>query len=633
MDIESQGYYNNARKLALKEYNKCISKGETGFLPSLEGLLQNIDIISEVNLGTIEIPLSKIVGTDSHLRSICFAKNFMPILKDESEFRTKWTNLCMSHLNEGIQHSIKVYEYMHWYYAIEGNKRVSVLRFFDAYSINAEVIRLIPKMDETDLNVLNYYQFLDFSKATGLMFIYFSKQENYKLLLNMLEGFEVPKGATENKFKYFEKYIFNVFDDIYSKLNQNKLDVSASDAFIEYSKIYGIPQVYDESELEFNLKAFIKDIRAIDKEDVTNLHTVPIDNEPSALIKSLTSLVVPSKKLKVAFVYARNIETSGWTYAHELGRLFVNAELADQIETSVIDNVPEDESAYEQIKALAETGIDVVFTTSPVFLNVTLKCAIEYPNIKFFNCSEYSAYTHVSNYYGRTYEPRFLTGIIAGSMTQADIVGYVATSPTSEVISSINAFALGAKLVNPNVKIKVSWTNEWNSRTKFLDAGAKLISAGADIISNRTLNINHKVISEFGAHSMLCRINRETGLPDMHLATPVWNWGIFYEKILKNVVNDNYKTVIDMFSSNKMLNFWWGMDSKVLDIFYSEELVPQETQKLIKLMKNMIVSNSYSPFTGPIYDDQGYLRVEKDCNATHEEILTMNWYLDNVEIL
>jgi basic membrane lipoprotein Med (substrate-binding protein (PBP1-ABC) superfamily) len=210
----------------------------------------------------------------------------------------------------------------------------------------------------------------------------------------------------------------------------------------------------------------------------------------------------------------------------------------------------------------------------------------------------------------------------------------VATSPTPEVVSSINAFALGAKMVNPYASVKVAWTNEWNSRIKFTDAGSKLIKEGADIISNRTLEVPHTVSKDYGVYSMLCTIDRQKGTPDEYLATPIWNWGIFYEKIVKNILDDTFKTIVEMFSTNnKLINFWWGIDTGVVDLFYSTELLPSETQKLVNLMKKMIMTNAYHPFSGPIYDKEGTLRIDNDETATYEQILSMDWFVENVETL
>ncbi|MCM0646845.1 BMP family ABC transporter substrate-binding protein [Clostridium swellfunianum] len=632
MERAGREHFEDARKLAIREYNKSVSNGQIGYLPSLEGILKDTEIVAQVDLGLIEIPLKKIIGTYTHLRSLSFAKNFMPLI--DTEFRVKWSSLCDAHLKDGIRDSIKVYEYLNWFYVVEGNKRVSVLKYFDAYSVSANVTRLIPKLDENNKAIRLYYEFLKFNKITGVHSIWLSKEGSYEKLLGYLKKFNPGSSFFDNKYKYFEVYIYNTFRKIYLSSGGNKLSITTGDALLEYIKIYGVPKTINEDKLTSRMKEFLKELEVLSNSDSIDLSTTPLESSQSKVINTLTSLVIPRKKLKIAFAYARTIENSGWTYAHELGRLHLETVLGDQITTSYIENVPEDKNAYTVFKELANDGNDIIFTTSPIYLNSTLKCALEFPQIKFFNCSEAHPYKHVGNYYGRTYEPRFLTGIIAGSMTKNNIIGYVATSPTPEVISSINAFALGAKMVNPYAVVKVAWTNEWNSRVKFTDAGGKLIKEGADIICNRTLDVPHTVSHDYGVYSMLCTIDSQRGVPDKYLATPIWNWGVFYEKIVKNILNETFKTVIDMFStSSKLINFWWGIDTGVVDIFYSKELIPPETQKLVNLMKKMVMNNAYTPFTGPIYDKDGTLKVNNDETATYEQILSMDWFVENVETL
>lgn len=631
MERNGHEHFEEAKKMAAKQYNRNVSSGEIGYLPSLEGILKDTEIISQVNLGLIEIPLNKIIGTYTHLRSLSFAKNFMPLI--EAEFKEKWSSLCEAHLYEGIRDPIKVYEYMNWFYVVEGNKRVSVLKYFKAYSVSARVTRLIPKLDENNKESRLYYEFLKFNKETGIYSIWFTKEGSFERMLDLLKNFSPDATFFDSKFKYFEVYIYNTFRKIFIDAGGDKLTITTGDALLEYIKIYGLHRTLNEERLTQRMKEFIKELEALSKVDGLDLSTEALEVPQKNVINALTSLVIPKRKLKIAFAYARTIDSSGWTYSHELGRQHLERVLGEQITTTYIENVPENNDAYLKLKELALESNDIIFTTSPVYLNQTLKCAIEFPQIKFFNCSEAHPYKHVSNYYGRTYEPRFLTGIIAGSMTKNNIIGYAATSPTPEVVSSINAFALGAKMVNPYSTVKVAWTNEWNSRVKFTDAGSKLIKQGADIICNRTLEVPHPVSTDFGVYSMLCTIDRDRGVPDKYLATPIWNWGKFYERIIKNILNNSFKTIVDMFSSNsKLLNFWWGIDTGVVDIFYSKELVPVETQKLVNLMKKMIMTNAYHPFTGPIFDKDNNLKISSEETATFEEILSMNWYVDNVEI-
>jgi basic membrane protein A and related proteins len=626
------GHYLAARKLGLKEYSKNVSKGQSGYLPCLEGLVKNTEIVSEIDLGIVELPLNKIVGTYSHLRSLSFSKNFMPIINDKTEFHAKWINLCKAHINEGIKHAIKVYEYLNWFYVIEGNKRVSVLKYFGAYSIYANVIRLIPKKDESDYNISLYYEFLKFNNLTKIYSIYFSKPGSFDALYEYLKKYNPSTPNVEDKYRYFDVYIYNSFRIIYHKLGGEKLNITTGDALLEYIKIYGIPKEIDEDKITPKIKELMTELKNMTVNQELNIQTSPLEKAQSSMFSTISTLVMPKKTLKVAFVYARTIDSSGWTYSHEIGRQYVQTVLGDQIKTMYIENVPEDGDAYKVLKGIAKKGYNVIFTTSPIFAKATLRCAMNYPKTRFFNCSEYQPYVHVGNYFGRTYEPRFLTGLIAGSMTKTGILGYVATSPAPEAISSINAFAQGAKLVNPYAKIMVSWTNAWNSAVKANNAAEKLVKCGADIISNQNLLVPHPISKEYGVYSMLCSIDKNTLLPDKYLAAPIWHWGVFYEKILHNILNGTLKTIGDMYSENaKMLNFWWGISSGVLDLYYSKEHIPEETQKLVLLMKKMIVDNAFHPFSGPIYDQQGALIIDTDEIASHEQILTMNWFVEGVE--
>ena len=631
-DIDMERIYNDAYRLGIREYKKHVSKGDSGYLPSLEGLLRNAEIVSEVNIGIMEIPLSKIAGTYYHSRSISFAPNYMPILADKTEFCKKWEHVAEWHLTEGIKHSIKVYEYLNWFYVVEGNKRVSVLKFYGAYSISANVTRLIPKYDESDIGIKIYYEFLKFNKLTGINSIWFSKAGGFTELTKLLENYNPDFSPYDNKYKYFEKNIFSSFREVYLSLGGQKLPITTGDAFLEYAKIYGIEDEIHEKYLKTTLKEFIHELELIANKENVDIQTAPVDNSGN-LLYTLTNLVMVPKRLKVAFVYARTIEGSGWTNSHEMGRRYIENVFRNQITTSYIEDVPENDDAYKSIKKLSAEGNDIIFTTSPIYLNATLKCSMEFPNIKYFNCSEFQPYLHVSTYYGRSYEVRFLMGIIAGALTRTNLIGYITTSPNPLVIASLNAFSLGAKLVNPYAKIVVEWTNEWNSRDRIHGASERLKKRGVDIIANKNLKQPSEISKKYGVFSMLSRVDESLTDEERCIAAPIWNWGLFYEKILKNIQSESFKDLSDIFSTNsKLINFYWGMASGVIDIFYLKENIPAETEKLLTLIKKMIIDNDYNPFTGPIYDNNGTLRVEEEEALSHEDILSMDWFTDNIEL-
>jgi len=133
---------------------------------------------------------------------------------------------------------------------------------------------------------------------------------------------------------------------------------------------------------------------------------------------------------------------------------------------------------------------------------------------------------------------------------------------------------------------------------------------------------------------MLCKIDLETGEAKEYLASPIWKWGTYYEKIINNVLNGTYKTVTNIFNNNpKLLNFWWGMASGVIDLYASKTFVPEETLKLVNLMRHLIIRGTYHPFKGPVYDQDGNLRIENDDILDPDKILKMDWFVKGVEIM
>jgi basic membrane protein A and related proteins len=632
MDRNTSEYYTAARRQAVKEYSRNVSMGRSGYLPFLEGLLKNIDVVSEANLGLVEIPLEKVKGTYTYARSLSFAGNFMPLLKESTEFANKWTALCNAHLNEGITHPIKVYEYLNFFYVVEGNKRVSVLKFFDAYSITGEVVRLVPRWDENDEKVRIYYEFMDFYKKTGINAIWFSREGSFHELWNILKDFKPKNDMTPFGFRYFANSVYLPFRRAYLDEGGRELSITTGDAFLEYLKLYGIPDGLSSNRLKSRLKKFIVELRSLNEKSEVEIQTRPEPVHDKGFVSSITTFIKPKMQLKVAFAYAKSIQQSSWSHSHNWGRMHVERVLGEQVTTAYVENVPENINAYSYFKQLAEDGNDVVFATSPAFINAALKAALEYPNTRFLNCSQTHSFKNVKTYFGRIYEARFLAGIIAGAMTKTGILGYVGTRPVQEVVSGINAFVSGARLVNPRVVVKVGWSLDWDSDENSLDKSIELINSGADIVSHHNTLANKEFCRQFGIYSMICNVNREKCMPDEYLASPVWNWGIFYEKIIQSILNGTWSRITDIFSGNsKVVNFWWGLGSGIVDIFYSRRLVPVETQKLVDFMKRTIAGSAYHPFTGPIYDNNGALRIESEQTAGHDMILSMNWFVNGVE--
>jgi basic membrane lipoprotein Med (substrate-binding protein (PBP1-ABC) superfamily) len=622
LDTNFAEIYNYAKKKAKSKYLKDVGKGFSGNLPALDVIIKNTEILSEVPLGIMEVPLKKIIGTYSSSRRNTFAKNFLPLPDESTEFANKWITLYETHIKEGISDPIKVYEYLNWFYVVEGNKRVSVLKYENAFSLSADVYRLIPKRDQNSILSNIYYEFLKFHKKTGLYTIWFSKEKSFTLLDKYLDLYEPEIKYEDNKYIYFLNKIYHVFQKVYKKNGGDKLKITTGDALLEYIKIYDIPKKIGMREKK-QILCLLPELKLIaDKEHIERQESPLKEHKKRNVFSTISTLVTPKKKLKAAFAYARTTKNSGWTYAHDLGRLHVENMLGKQIKTTVIDNVPENNEAYNALKQLAEDGHDLVFSTSPTFISATLKAALEYPKVKFMNCSGIHSYNKVTTYYGRIHEAKYLLGLIAGALTKTNIIGCCAKYPIAEEISAVNAFAIGARTVNPYVRIKIGWSRDLRTLEKIPEVPLQLEDDGADIISYDDLPVPGDTERRCGLYT--CEGNQ--------LALVIWHWGVFYNKLINNVLNGTWKMLFDVVDSEqKLLNFWWGIDSGIVDVFYSLTHVPRETQKLVDIMRKMIIRNQLHPFFGPIYDQTGYLRFAEQHKASHEEILGMDWFVNCIE--
>ena len=620
--------YKKASKLAKAKYLADTTGGITGHISSLDSILKKIDIVAEVPLGTKSIPLKKIIGTYFYTRSRDFAMNFLPLASIESEFSMKWQAVYAHHINDGITDPIKIYEYMNEFYVMEGNKRVSVLKYVDAYAIDGDVTRLIPKKDDNDLKNIIYYEFLNFNNKTGINDIWFSKEGSFNQLDKYLDEYNPELDWFSNKYVHFIKNVYSPFRNVFYELGGDKLDITTGDAFLKYIKIYGISDQFNETKRKLRVDKFLAELRILSKNNAVDIQTQPFDVHKKNVITSITNLVAPPKKLKVAFVFEKTIDTSGWSYVQNLGRLYAQQELNSEIETFVIDNFQNDSDSYERLSELCEEGYDIVFTTSPSYLNVTLRAALKYENIKFFNCSPVKAFRNLSTYFGRSHEPRFLLGLIAGAITKSGVIGYIDIYNETEIITGINAFALGVKTVNPNAKVVISWLNEAGDVNHSKELIQELQRHGADLIMQNDLIALGKGSRDFGLYSLKYSEKEGKWIPEVNYALITWDWGEFYEKILRNIVNGSFKGIFS--TESKRVSFWWGMDSGLVDIIYSKHNVPIQTQKLVDIMRELIIENRFHTFVGPIFDTEGQLRIKDGDIGNYEDMLYMDWFVDNV---
>lgn len=628
--IQDLSSYLSAKRLGLREYSNYISQGRNGYLPFLDGVLKNIDIVSEVDMGTVDIPLKKIRGTYTYLRSISFARNFMPLMEVDTEFAIKWQNVYNIQINGGLRDPVKVYEYLNWFYIIEGNKRISVLKYLDIYSYHGTVMRLVPKYDENNKDIRLYYEFMDFNKKTGFNEIWFSRENSFSELWETIKDYHPTSRFVndEDRFKYFKSAVYDVFRKVFYDEGGDKLPITTGDAFLDFLKIHGISDSRDDEELKVIMKRFIAEMEYHWGKIAVEVQKSPNLKQESSLIGKLTHRM-RSEKLKVGFAHANDADSSSWVYSHELGRMHLDHVLGQSVETVSVTRLPQSIEASEALQKMVDEGCKIIFTTSPTLINATLKVAMENPDINFLNCSAMHSFKHVNTYFGRIHEPRFLCGIVAGVMTRTGKLGYIAPYPVNDVINGINAFTLGARMINPNIQVYVEWMQTWDFTKVTQELTKKIVEKGADIISHHNTLANRQFSREYGLYTLK---KDECGdyVPEKYLAVPVWNWGIFYEKYIRSVLVGGMKLGLDTAQSGRTRNYWWGLDSGLLDFFYAKTHIPIETRKLIELMKSAIISHSFEIFSGPIYDREKRLVVEEDETLEHEKILLMDWLAEGV---
>lgn len=613
--------YSGARKMGRRQYQLAVARGEYPYLPVLDEILKNTDIVSEVSLGMMDVPLEKIVGTKTAGRTQAFANNFMPLLGEKTEFGAKWAFLYDHQIEEGIRDPIMVYEFMNRYYVQEGNKRVSVLKYVGAYSITASVTRLIPRRtDELDNKL--YYEFLDFYQVSFNCDVWFSKEGSYKRLLEVM-GKPEDKVWDENERQYF-KAVYDSFVKVFRDFHTDEMGLTASDAFLIYVEIFGYELVKERTENQMK-----KDmVRLKDELMLTSRgNEIALVEQPEETKSSnsgsarLINWLMPSagiepEMLKIAFIHMKSKETSSWVYSHELGRLYLENCFDGKLETVSFENAVTEEETTKAIDQAIKAGCNMIFTTASQMISQSVKAAVEHPEVKLFNCSVNMSYSSICTYYVRLYEAKFLMGALAAAMNETDQIGYVADYPIYGAVSNINAFALGARMINPRAQIHLKW-----SRLQQQNYKEELQAAGISYISDSDLITPKEASREYGLY------HRTGGDTVENLATAFCHWGKFYERIVRQACHGDGE--FREWKGKKAVNYWWGMSADVIDVISSQNL-PRGTHRLLSFLTKSIKSGTFHPFEGMIYSQNGVLQGQEGGSLSPDEIITMNWLAENI---
>ncbi|MEG0797260.1 MAG: BMP family ABC transporter substrate-binding protein [Acidaminococcaceae bacterium] len=328
----------------------------------------------------------------------------------------------------------------------------------------------------------------------------------------------------------------------------------------------------------------------------------------------------PATKTKVAFVYVSSAKDGGYSYAHDLGRQYVDKHLPN-VQTTFMEAVPEGSDAERVITQLAAQGNKIIFTTSFGYMDPTINVAKKYPDITFLHCSGFKTAPNVGTYFGRIYESRYLTGMVAAKTTKTNTIGYVAAFPIPEVVRGINAFTLGAQAVNPHVKVQVLWTNTWYNPATEKQAAITLLDAGADVIAQHQNTPGpQQAAEEKGKYGIGYNVDMSTAAPTASLTSAVWNWGPYYVKTIQNVLAGTWKSGA----------YWGEMKDQVVDIAPYGPAVSAEAKKLTDAAKAKIIDGSLNVFTGPLKDQNGNEKIPAGQTISDEDLLKMDWFVQGV---
>ena len=609
-----EAMYKEAVKKGQKEKKRCINEGVNPYLPALDEQISSEKMLTGINMGIMQIPAEYIIGTKTTSRANAFARNFMPLLSGDSEFGVKWKSLCNSHLEEGIRDCVKAYEYKNRYYVQEGNKRVSVLKFFDAVTIPVEVIRVLPEKDGSK-EVELYYEMIEFSKLSKINYLEFSNLGCYKQIQKLM-GKAPDEMWTEDDASGFKTAYYDL-KKAFQELDGKRLQITVGDAMLIYLKIYGFSDLLSKNneQIKKSLLKIWEEVCLLQETETIDVKEMPEEEQEKNFFKKL--FWSNSEKLeRVAFVYDKNPVTSGWVYGHELGRLHTQKVFDGNVVTRAYDDAMKDPRGT--LERAIEDGNKIIFTTSAKLLPASLSVAVEHPEVTILNCSLNKSHRYIRTYYARMYEVKFLIGAIAGAMAGNDKVGYLCDYPIYGQIAGINAFALGVQLVNPRARVYLEW-----SCIDGADAAVnRLQEKGVTIISSQDLG------KPSGDERIAFGLYEYKEEKRVNLAMPLWHWGKYYERLIRSMMNKTFQS--EYAASHKALNYYWGMSAGVVELICSNHL-PQGVKKMVNILQTSICNGSCKPFQGPIYIQGGECKEGTESVLSLQQIIDMDWLVENIE--
>ena len=345
------------------------------------------------------------------------------------------------------------------------------------------------------------------------------------------------------------------------------------------------------------------------------------EEAPAAL--AAASAAAKAEPLKIAFAYVGPVGDGGWTFAHDNARKAVEKEFGDKVVTSFVEKVPEAADAERVFRDMAGQGNKLIFGTTFGYMEPMLKSAADLKDVKFEHATGYKQAANMRTYDSRTYEGAYMAGVIAGGMTKTNTIGVVGSIPIPEVIRNINSFTLGAQSVNPKVKTKVVWVNEWFNPPKETEAAQSLMNGGADVLMQNTdSSAVLQTAEKAGKMAFGWDSDMTAYAPKAHLASAVINWAPYYIKATKDALGGTWKGGEAA---------WWGVKEGAIDIVSISDKVPAELKTKVEAIKAGLKEGSFSIWKGPIVGSDGKEVLAAGAVADDKFLGGIKFYVKGVE--
>ncbi|MDR3322329.1 MAG: BMP family ABC transporter substrate-binding protein [Synergistaceae bacterium] len=336
-------------------------------------------------------------------------------------------------------------------------------------------------------------------------------------------------------------------------------------------------------------------------------------------------------RIKVGVLYLSDVEhaTGGYSYAHDLGIKEMQRELGlrdDQIiRKSNVSDLDKGRAEMAMRECVA-SGANVIIATSDGYAEVCEKLSAIYPGVVFAQIDSLKRNgSNLTNFFGRVYQARYLSGIVAGFRTETNKIGYVGAMgrDNSQVTSGLDAFAMGVERANKDAVILVRVTHRWYDPAGEMDAARRLIEESCDVIAQHCDTPNPQVAANVAdVWGVGYNTDMSEDAPGTTITSVVWNWGVYYTYLVRSVIDGTFTT--DPYFGD----IGEGM---VAITPLDERIAPPGAMEEVALARSEIESGRNGIFDGVMMTNDGAFIGTEGTTLSDDVIrASINWYYRNI---